>query len=104
MGEVDVVFRAQKLSLSYDNNNAEALNNLGILEIKRNNFENAIYHFKLAIKENPYQFEPNYNLAINSFKMGKYQEAYESTEKALGIYPDHIDSILLLKKLKAILL
>lgn len=36
--------------------------------------------------------------------MGKYQEAYESTEKALGIYPDHIDSILLLKKLKAILL
>ena len=42
-------------------------------------------------------------LAINSFKLGKFQEAFESTEKAIEIYPDHVDSKLLLEKLKMIL-
>jgi len=102
MGEIDIVFRALKLSLSYDNSNAEALNNLGILEINRENFDNALYLFRLAIKENQYLFEPHYNLAINSFKLGKFQEAYDSIEKALEIYGDHVDSKLLLEKLKHI--
>lgn len=77
---------------------------MGILEIKRENHDNALYHFRLAIKENPYLFEPHYNLAINTYKLGQYQEAYENIEKAIAIYPDHVDSQMLLVKLKSVLL
>jgi tetratricopeptide repeat protein 8 len=52
LGEMDSVYRALKIALSYDNTNAEALNNLGILELKRGNTDSALYNFKLSIKEN----------------------------------------------------
>ena len=72
LGEIDTVYRSLKLSLSYDGSNAEALNNLGILELKRGNIDSALYNFRLSIKENTYLFEPHYNFSVNAYKVGQY--------------------------------
>ena len=99
MGEKDMLYRALKISLSYDSTNAEALNNMGIIYIKKGKVDTALYYFKLSMKENPYLFECHYNYAINAYKVGKYEESYEIVKKALEIYPSHADC----KKLSAIL-
>jgi tetratricopeptide repeat protein 8 len=103
MGEKEAAYRAIKISLSYDGSNAEALNNLGIFELKKGKVESALYNFKLAMKENQYLFEPHFNYAINCYKIGKYEEAFEVIKKAIEIYPDHPDSRKLFDLLKGIL-
>lgn len=103
LGEIDTTYRALKLSLSYDGANSEALNNLGILELKRGNVDSALYNFRLAIKENQYAFEPHFNFAINALKIGQYQDAFEICKKGLEIYPEHKESQRLLTRLKGLL-
>jgi hypothetical protein len=46
LGELDSVYRALKISLSYDGTNAEALNDMGILELKRSNVDAALNNFR----------------------------------------------------------
>lgn len=103
MGEKEAAYRALKIALNYDGTNAEALTNLGIFELKKGRIDSALYNFKLAMKENQYLFEPHFNFAVNSYKIGKYEEAFEVINKALEIYPDHSDSKKLLNILKGIL-
>lgn len=52
IGEKEAVYRALRISLSYDGTNAEALNNMGIFELRRGKPEAALYNFKLSMKEN----------------------------------------------------
>ena len=103
LGEPETVLRALRLSLSHDGTNAEALNNLGIVELKRGNVESALYNFRLSIKENPYLFEPHFNFAVNALKIGMYQDAYDTIKKGLEIYPEHKDSQKLLDKISGML-
>lgn len=103
MGEKEAAYRALKISLNYDGSNAEALTNMGIFELKKGRVDSALYNFKLAMKENQYLFEPHFNYAINCYKIGRYEEAFEVIKKALDIYPDHTDSKKLLGLLKNIL-
>lgn len=103
MGEKDAVYRALKISLSYDGTNAEALNNMGIFDLKRGKADSALYNFKLSMKENQYLFEPHFNFAVNAYKIGKYEEAFEVVKKALDIYPDHTDTKRLFSILQGIL-
>ena len=103
MGEKDSVMRALSISLSYDGTNAEALNNMGIVELRKKNVEAALYNFKLAMKENPYLFEPHFNYAVNAYKTGKYQESFEVARKAHEIYPEHSETKKLLDVLNKLL-
>ena len=103
IGEKDAAYRALRLSISYDGTNAEALNNMGIFEVKKGKLESALYHFRLSMKENQYLFEPHFNYAVNAYRTGKYEEAFEVVQKALDIYPDHPDSRKLCSTLKKLL-
>ena len=103
VGEKEAAYRALRLSLSLDSTNAEALNNMGIFDVKKGKIDSALYHFKLAMKENQYLFEPHFNYAVNSYKIGHYEDAFEVIKKALDIYPDHPDSKKLFNLLKVLL-
>ena len=102
-GDRETAYRALKIALSYDGTNAEALNNIGIMDLRKGRVDSAMYHFKLAMKENQYLFEPHFNFAVNAYKIGRYEEAFEVIKKALEIYPDHPDSLKLSQLLKTIL-
>lgn len=54
-----------------------------------------------SIRLGPHAFEPPYNSALLSFKLGDSQESYNLVTKALECYPEHADSKELLQQLRA---
>ena len=48
----------------------------------------------------PHTFEPPYNSALLSYKLGDLQESFTQATKSLQCYPDHADSKELLQTLK----
>ena len=48
----------------------------------------------------PHTFEPPYNSALLSYKLGDLQESFNQATKALECYPEHADSKELLKTLR----
>lgn len=45
-------------------------------------------------------YEACYNGALLAFKLGDFQESFELVTRALELYPEHSDSLDLLKQLK----
>lgn len=102
MGLSDTTWASQafRLTISSDNNHAEAYNNLGVLEARKGNTEGASAFFKTASSLAPHLFEPLYNLAKTADGVGDLQNSYVIVRRALDNYPDHADSKQLLGKLK----
>ena len=48
----------------------------------------------------PHTFEPPYNSALLSYKLGDLQESFNQATKALECYPDHAHSKELLQTLR----
>ena len=67
--------------------NYRAHNNLGIVLTKRGRFDEAIGHFREALKIRPEDVEAHTNLGIALFRTGRIDEAIEHYEKALAIDP-----------------
>ena len=103
LGDLFQAYQALKLALSYDVHHAEAINNMGVLEIKKGNINDGKYNFNIAIKEGPFLYEPAFNAALWAMKTGEYQESYALVNKVLSIYPEHIESIELKRQLDEIL-
>jgi len=99
VGDLNSAYQALKIAVAKDSHHVESLNNLGVLEVKKGNTDNARYNFQIAIKEADYLFEPAYNLALWAYKQNDYQDALRLINKALEIYPDHYES----KELKKII-
>lgn len=78
----------------------EALNNIAVLEMRRQKFDLARSCLTSSSDVGPFLFEPLFNAALMSYRMGDFQEAYVLVQKALTIYPVHCDS----KELQALLL
>ena len=83
-----------------DSNHAESFNNLGVLELRKGNIESAKSNFMTSAEMAEHTFEPFYNNALLSFKLGDFQESFEQAGKALESYPDHSDSQELRKQLQ----
>jgi tetratricopeptide repeat protein 8 len=99
IGDTNLAFQAFQVSISYNQQHSESYNNLGILELRKGNISSANSNFETAANLGPHLFEPLYNSALLSFKMGNCQESYQSAEKALKAFPGHNDSQQLLKQL-----
>lgn len=48
VGDLGLAYQAFKISVSVDPNHAESFNNLGVLELRKGNIEQAQEHFKSA--------------------------------------------------------
>lgn len=64
------------------------------------NLDEAKNCFSNAQKINSNMHEPFYNEALLCYKLGEFQQSYELLTKVLEIYPEHSESLELMKKLK----
>lgn len=100
MGDVGLSYQALKLTLSYDGTHAEAFNNLGVLEYRKNNIEQARAHFQSAVKASPQAYEPHYNFAILCDARGDYQQCFTEAAASAASFQEHVDSRNLIADLK----
>ena len=99
IGDLGLAYQAFKIAISVDNNHAESFNNLGVLELRKGNVEQARSNFQQALQLNEGIYEPTFNAALLCFKLGEFQESYSLVEKSLAIFAAHADSNELRKSL-----
>ncbi len=88
--------RAEKLlreALTADLFWGPAHNNLGVLYLGRGELYGAASEFEWARKLMPGHPDPRLNLALTLDKAGQVDEAYQSYEAALEVYPGYIPAI-----------
>ena len=99
IGDLGLAYQSFKIAVSNNANHAESFNNLGVLELRKGNIEQAKSNFLQAARIGNFLFEPSFNAALLSLKKGEFQESFTLCQKALEIFPDHADSKELLKNL-----
>lgn len=100
IGDVGLAYQAFKITVSIDSNHAEAFNNLGILELRKGNIDQARNNFSTAATLSTFLHEPLFNKALLHYKLGEFQDAYITCSKALEAYPEHPESLELRRQLK----
>jgi tetratricopeptide repeat protein 8 len=94
LGLGDAAFAKQcfHVSLSANASHAESFCNLGVLEMRDLNYDKAKSLLKRAIGLSPFMHEPYFNLSLIYYKLGEFQDAFIYVEKALEVFPDHMES------------
>jgi tetratricopeptide repeat protein 8 len=96
IGDLILALQAFKVASAIDPNHGEALNNIAVLEMRKQKLDQK-YDYAKSILSNSisvgtHLFEPQYNSALLCFRQGNLQEAFNFVEQALKIYPNHADS------------
>lgn len=104
LGDINVAYQAFKVATSIDPAHSGALNNLAVLEGRRNQPDAAKTLYYMSIESNDNQFEGHFNLAVNAFRNGDFQNAHMHVCKANQIYPDHEESKEMLSQLQRMFL
>ena len=99
IGDLSLAYQALKICLAYSGENFEAFNNIGVLEIKRGNKEQAKSNFLRSCNYTEFSFEPYYNYAKLKYEDDDYEEAFQFAKKSLEIYPHHFESKELIEKI-----
>lgn len=92
LGDLGLAYQAFKVAVSIDPSHGEALNNIAVLEMRRQKFDIARTCLSSACEASPHIFEPLYNSALMCYRMGDFQEAHTYASKSLKLYPNHLDS------------
>ncbi|XP_059160316.1 tetratricopeptide repeat protein 8-like isoform X1 [Physella acuta] len=98
--DMKLAFQCFRLALSHNNDHAEAYNNLGVLELRRNHLDAARSFFQASFVIAPHLYEPHYNFAALADQLGDLQSSFVSAKRAVESFPSHVDSQELLKQLK----
>ena len=61
IGDLGLAYQAFKIAISCDGNHAESYDNLGVLELRKGNIDNARSNFQTSQTLAPYLFEPFFN-------------------------------------------
>ncbi|MGA2798657.1 MAG: tetratricopeptide repeat protein, partial [Thermoguttaceae bacterium] len=67
--------------------------NLGLIHSKKNQMQEAIYHFKQALRIRPTYLEAYINLGNSFAALNQYGPAIEQYNKVLKIKPDYVDAL-----------
>jgi len=100
IGDLGLAYQSFKIAVSVDSNHAESFNNLGVLELRKGNVDQARSNFQAAARLAAHMFEPSFNGALLSFKLGDFQESFELANRSLEAFPEHSDSTELIRQLK----
>ncbi len=84
----------------HDPTNAEALTNLGVLEHRKENVDQARSHYTSAIHAAPSIHEPHFNLALLFAGRGDLEQAYTEAKAAKAAYAEHRESQTLIEDLE----
>jgi len=100
IGDLGLAYQAFKISVSHSSNHAESYNNLGVLELRKGNVEQAKSNFAQSSRNSAFLFEPAYNIAYLFYKRGEFSSSFQHVNDALKLFPEHADSLELFKSLK----
>ncbi|XP_061751331.1 tetratricopeptide repeat protein 8 isoform X3 [Nerophis ophidion] len=100
IGDLTLAYQSFKLSLAFNNDHAEAYNNLAVLELRKGRVEQSKAFLQTAATLCPHMYEPHYNLSILSEKIGDLQSSYMAAQKSENAFPEHVDTQQVLKQLR----
>ncbi|XP_070576830.1 tetratricopeptide repeat protein 8-like [Ptychodera flava] len=100
IGDMNLAYQCFRLAITFNNDHAEAYNNLGVLELRKGHMEQARSFFQSAQMLASHTYEPFYNFAALCDQVGDLQSSYNSSKKSVENYPDHCDSQELFKQLR----
>ncbi|KAM9646008.1 tetratricopeptide repeat protein 8 [Trichechus inunguis] len=100
IGDMNLAHQCFRLALVNNNNHAEAYNNLAVLEMRKGHLEQARALLQTASSLAPHLYEPHFNFATVSDKIGDLQRSYVAAKKSEAAFPDHVDTQHLIKQLK----
>ncbi|KFW80788.1 Tetratricopeptide repeat protein 8, partial [Manacus vitellinus] len=100
IGDLNLAYQCFKLTLVNNNDYAEAYNNLAVLEMRKGHTEQARALLQTASSLAPHMYEPHFNFAILSEKVGDLQRSYTAAQKSEEAFPGHVDTQQLIKQLK----
>ncbi|XP_056624512.1 tetratricopeptide repeat protein 8 isoform X2 [Triplophysa dalaica] len=100
IGDLTLAYQCFKLTLAFNNNHSEAYNNLAVLELRRGRIEQAKAFLQTAASLSPHMYEPHFNYATLSDKLGDLQSSYMAAQKSEDAFPEHVDTQQILKNLR----
>ncbi|XP_059675330.1 tetratricopeptide repeat protein 8 isoform X4 [Gavia stellata] len=100
IGDLNLAYQCFRLTLVNNNDYAEAYNNLAVLEMRKGHIEQARALLQTASSLAPHMYEPHFNFAILSEKIGDLQRSYTAAQKSEEAFPGHVDTQQLIKQLK----
>ncbi|XP_053459169.1 tetratricopeptide repeat protein 8 isoform X2 [Nycticebus coucang] len=100
IGDTNLAHQCFRLALVNNNHHAEAYNNLAVLEMRKGHVEQARALLQTASSLAPHMYEPHFNFATVSDKIGDLQRSYVAAQKSEAAFPDHVDTQHLIKQLK----
>ncbi|PNI84611.1 TTC8 isoform 9 [Pan troglodytes] len=100
IGDTNLAHQCFRLALVNNNNHAEAYNNLAVLEMRKGHVEQARALLQTASSLAPHMYEPHFNFATISDKIGDLQRSYVAAQKSEAAFPDHVDTQHLIKQLR----
>ncbi|KAF3830939.1 hypothetical protein GH733_002177 [Mirounga leonina] len=89
IGDMNLAHQCFRLTLVNNNHHAEAYNNLAARAL-----------LQTASSLAPHMYEPHFNFATVSDKIGDLQRSYVAAQKSEAAFPDHVDTQHLIKQLK----
>uniref|UniRef100_A0A4W3GTW3 Tetratricopeptide repeat domain 8 n=3 Tax=Callorhinchus milii TaxID=7868 RepID=A0A4W3GTW3_CALMI len=100
IGDMTLAYQCFKLALANNNDHAEAYNNLAVLEMRKGHHEQAKGFLQTAASLAPHMYEPHYNFAALSDKVGDLQSSYVAAQKSAAAFPEHVNTRQLIKQLQ----
>ncbi|XP_068802864.1 tetratricopeptide repeat protein 8 isoform X2 [Struthio camelus] len=100
IGDLNLAYQCFMLTIVNNNDHAEAYNNLAVLEMRKGHVEQARALLQTASSLAPHMYEPHFNFATLSEKVGDLQRSYVAAQKSEEAFPGHVDTQQLLKQLK----
>lgn len=92
LGDTGLAYQSWKIAIAYDHHHAESLNNLGVLESRKQVLDLARSNWNSSMQHGEHLYEPHYNAAKLAYDEGQYQESLSLVSKALELYPGHYES------------
>ncbi|KAM3871471.1 tetratricopeptide repeat protein 8 isoform 5-T5 [Diretmus argenteus] len=100
IGDLTLAYQCFKLTLAFNNDHAEAYNNLAVLELRKGRIEQSKAFLQTAASLAPHMYEPHFNLSTLSEKIGDLQSSYTAAQKSEDAFPEHVDTQQLLRQLR----
>ncbi|XP_029424477.1 tetratricopeptide repeat protein 8 isoform X2 [Nannospalax galili] len=100
IGDTNLAHQCFRLALVHNNHHAEAYNNLAVLEMRKGHLEQAKALLQTASSLAPHMYEPHFNFATVSDKIGDLQRSYVAAQKSEAAFPEHVETQHLIKQLK----
>ena len=92
MYDLPASLNRSQVAVSVDPNHGEALNNIAVLEMRRQKIDLARSCLSSSVDVGSHLFEPMYNSALIAYRLGDFQEASIFTNRAQALHPGHYES------------